>query len=413
MTAEVAIMNTNGIALAADSAVTLGNGKTYNTCDKLFALSKYHPVGIMIYGSADIMGLDWEIIIKSYRDFLGKKSFDKLSDYAGDFLNYLSKFPYFTNSQMVRYLKSMCFEVFSKILTKFIDELHAKFDNKENIKFSQIGTVFNTVIKNLKEKIEMAEDEKQIKVDSEFIDANINEINEMAKIVFENYHLSKNQIAELVNILKLNFQKCGWLNYPAGIVISGYGEREIYPTTCDFLVDGILGDSLIYSNYDIDQINDDHNASILPFSQTEMVYQFANGIEPNFSEKIQEKLETILKSLAPLINDPEEKKADAISKLLTDYMSSIIRGVYQEPIVKTVALMQISELVSMAEAMVNLTALRRHVSTDKESVGGPIDVALITKGDGFIWIKKKTSYDPHLNRELNQNYFRGGRNENI
>jgi hypothetical protein len=78
-----------------------------------------------------------------------------------------------------------------------------------------------------------------------------------------------------------------------------------------------------------------------------------------------------------------------------------------------VACMQKSELTSMAEAMVNLTALKRHVSIDSETVGGPIDVALITKGDGFIWIKKKTNYDPALNRHLDQSYFRGGKNENL
>jgi hypothetical protein len=34
MTAEVAIMNTQGIALAAGSAVTLSIGKTYNSADR-------------------------------------------------------------------------------------------------------------------------------------------------------------------------------------------------------------------------------------------------------------------------------------------------------------------------------------------------------------------------------------------
>ena len=96
MTAEVAIMNTEGIAMAADSAVTLSGGKIYNSADKLFALSKYYPVGIMMYSSATIMGVAWEIIIKSYRDYLGSKSFDKLSEYETDFINYLSRFPYFT-----------------------------------------------------------------------------------------------------------------------------------------------------------------------------------------------------------------------------------------------------------------------------------------------------------------------------
>jgi hypothetical protein len=54
MTAEIAIVNKNAVALAADSAVTLrdpSTSKIYNTANKLFMLSKFEPVGIMIYGA--------------------------------------------------------------------------------------------------------------------------------------------------------------------------------------------------------------------------------------------------------------------------------------------------------------------------------------------------------------------------
>lgn len=60
MTAEVAILNKQAVALAADSAVTtyVGDGqKIFNTVNKLFTLSKYHPVGIMAYSSAEVMGV--------------------------------------------------------------------------------------------------------------------------------------------------------------------------------------------------------------------------------------------------------------------------------------------------------------------------------------------------------------------
>jgi len=52
MTAEIAIMNRIGVAIAADRAVTLGGGegKIYTSSDKLFQLSTVAPVGIMIYG---------------------------------------------------------------------------------------------------------------------------------------------------------------------------------------------------------------------------------------------------------------------------------------------------------------------------------------------------------------------------
>lgn len=45
MTSEVLIMNKNAIVMAADSAVTVGNMKTYNGFNKLFMLSNDPPMG--------------------------------------------------------------------------------------------------------------------------------------------------------------------------------------------------------------------------------------------------------------------------------------------------------------------------------------------------------------------------------
>ena len=55
------------------------------------------------------------------------------------------------------------------------------------------------------------------------------------------------------------------------------------------------------------------------------------------------------------------------------------------------------ELAELAEALVNLTSLKRRVSPADETVGGPIDVAIISKGDGLVWIKRKHYFKPELN----------------
>ena len=64
------------------------------------------------------------------------------------------------------------------------------------------------------------------------------------------------------------------------------------------------------------------------------------------------------------------------------------------------------ELASMAEAFVNLTSIKRKMSLDVETVGGPIDVAVISKGDGFVWIRRKHYFEPKLNPQFVENYFR-------
>ena len=82
MTAEVAIMNEHVIVLAADSAVTVpmwidGQRKNryFRGANKLFQLSRTHPVGLMIHGAASVQGVPWELLIKDFRLAQDEKSY--------------------------------------------------------------------------------------------------------------------------------------------------------------------------------------------------------------------------------------------------------------------------------------------------------------------------------------------------
>ena len=63
------------------------------------------------------------------------------------------------------------------------------------------------------------------------------------------------------------------------------------------------------------------------------------------------------------------------------------------------------ELAVMAETLVSLTSFKRKMSMDVETVGGPIDVVIISKGDGFVWIKRKHYFKPELNPGFLANYY--------
>jgi hypothetical protein len=98
MTAEVAVLNRSAVALAADSAVTVEsvqNGrpieKVFNTANKLFTLSKYAPIGVMVYNTMSLGGVPWEVIIKHYRRDLGKTRHPRLELYCEDFLSFMRR----------------------------------------------------------------------------------------------------------------------------------------------------------------------------------------------------------------------------------------------------------------------------------------------------------------------------------
>ena len=84
-----------------------------------------------------------------------------------------------------------------------------------------------------------------------------------------------------------------------------------------------------------------------------------------------------------------------------DQLNDLLEKENLQPIMSIVGRLPKEELAEMAEALVNLTSLKRRVTPAAEIVGGPVDVAVISKGDGLVWMKRK-----HYNAaELNPRYF--------
>jgi hypothetical protein len=89
MTAEIAIVNSQAIALAADSAITVGRERVWKHANKLFSLGPRHDIGVMIYNSGDFLGIPWEIIIKQFRSIVSRRTFATVLDCSNAFRSYL------------------------------------------------------------------------------------------------------------------------------------------------------------------------------------------------------------------------------------------------------------------------------------------------------------------------------------
>ena len=87
--------------------------------------------------------------------------------------------------------------------------------------------------------------------------------------------------------------------------------------------------------------------------------------------------------------------------LFNKNLKAVVDNNHVFPLINTIAILQKEDLAEVAENLIYLTSLIRRITPDKESVGGPIDVALVSKGDGFIWIKRKHYFE----ETLNKNYF--------
>lgn len=156
MTAEVAVLNKKAVALAADSAMTTELGKIY-PANKLFALTKYHPVGVMIYNKAEFMGVPWETLIKMYRRRVGAKALATCKEHVEDFLEFLGEHPICKTEQEARNLAEIARATFAEIRSKVQEVLSQASDPSDSPSPPEESRALEKVIADRKLELSIAD----------------------------------------------------------------------------------------------------------------------------------------------------------------------------------------------------------------------------------------------------------------
>ncbi|MBY8992308.1 MAG: hypothetical protein KGD58_16300 [Candidatus Lokiarchaeota archaeon] len=242
--------------------------------------------------------------------------------------------------------------------------------------------------------------------------------------LFEDLPLNQQLSQKLNDIALLLFSRCPdeiFQSHLSGLVIAGFGQEDFFPQMYAYSIVGLAYEHVVYEVKQIEKIDFDSRATIIPFAQSEMVHTFMSGIDPFFNENIEIFISEVINEYPKLIienlpnlDQKEKKKLEnkyknigkKEFKKIVDKLESIKTKFFVDPIMKVVGMLPKDELAAMAESLVNLTSFKRKVSMQEETVGGPIDVALISKGEGFIWIKRKHYFKPELNPQFFANYYR-------
>jgi hypothetical protein len=428
MTAEIAVLNRNAIALAADSAVTLQlpeGPKIYHT-NKLFTLSKYRPVGIMIYGGADFMGVPWETIIKQYRSHLGRHGFPRLEQYAASFLSFMEgNASFFPIAQQRIYCGNLARSWLRHLKMRLRKAVQEKLGSTGPVSEASVKSIFRGIVVG-----DIAHLRTRRKLPSFSRSSAASVLRRHRKEVDA---AIESELQKLTSAVPLRLLRSGcvlaimrdYIWYAqSGIVVAGFGDDEFFPAlrchTVDSVVDGklrFLEDVRRRRQIAIGGVS----ASVIAFAQSEMVALFMNGIDRDYRDYIQAFLSELLAKAYPSSIEKaigaalsQAQKARIVSSLrkigaqlsagLDSAFDEYSRTLHSDPIVDIVNLLPKEELAAMAEALVNLTSFKRHVTRQAETVGGPIDVAVISRGDGFVWIKRKHYFSAELNPHFLANY---------
>lgn len=405
MTAEIAIFNRHAIALAADSAVTIGKERVWKNGNKLFTLGPSNDIAIMIYGAGEFVGFPWEVVVKAFRSSVADTKYDTVEYCAKAFLEFISG-----NQFQPDKLNRM---ISLGVLLKPIEAV------KKAIPKSARSREFRRVIDKI------CEDEIQKMEESPVIDGSPSfkefrkmyeeEIKSFSKEI-TGYVITKSVLECISSLAWEFFRRQQMTDYETGVVIAGYGRSEYFPSIMEFTIDGKHGAFLRHWVSRIINANGDEapKTYIVPFGQIDMFQLFMEGVAPEYLIFARKLLLNVLNDKSDLliknyVHDPDEviverarqAKDNEISvKKFMEESAEYRRNTVVQPILDVVRALPKEEMADMAQALVELTSLRRKVDSSLETVGGPVDIAVISKGDGLIWIKRKHYFDIAKNQDF-------------
>ena len=402
MSVGVCIINRNGIALAADSAGTYtGNKMFYNSMNKVFSLSRKYVYGAITYGATTIYNVSIDQVLKEFRTYLDSR------EHISDFFEILPLFEAFIN-QNSSYYKFDLAE--ANHCNGLIKDLVVDWGNKiktvatevdaEN-KISEILNQLETVMRG------------SLKIDNYDVSAYI-------KPTYNDYF---NMLIRMIVPELNNFptqKECFWdyicnyfnlsltneTNNYMGLFFAGYGHCDAFPKFTHIELYRVVGGKIKYrlvENYE----ESNNHAQIVPLAQPDVILTFCKGISNRFINYIPQKVESIINSKIDALPDTftiDQKNAlkTSLSSSKAEIASAInttIQNDNVKPILDSVQLIPLPEMGFLAESLVNITSLKRTFAIDgnQQTVGGPTDVAVMSKGDGFVWIKRKHYFDKQMN----------------
>jgi len=433
LTAEIAIMNREAIALATDSAVTVrfrDNERIYTSATKIVALSKYRPVAVMVYGNAHFMGVPWETVIKRFRDELGTESFDELPDYASELIKFLQfNNNIFKKPQEDHYAGQTIYSFFFYILKSIREQVidRTKSATNSELEKSEIRKICKSIIEMQYKLWKQGSDvlNKRPRAFS-VVKKRISDIvNRARKEVFEELPLSDDLNRKLTDIAIWLFIKTrADLRSPnnSGLIVAGFGRKDTFPRLRSYYLQGRISTNLHIREHESEDIGTLHDGRIIPFAQTDVVRTFMEGVNPEYQKALDTNIEEILLKLPAIILNQipqiDEKSRNHLLSSITGGLRNVAEefrkkttqlrsAQFVNPVTEIVRSLPKEELAEMAESLVNLTSLKRRLSSrESPTVGGPVDVAIISRGDGLIWIKRKHYFPPELNHQFFRNYYR-------
>jgi len=379
----------------------------------------------MVYSKSSLLGVPWETILKMFRRRLRTDEFPRLQDYGEELIRFLSESTNLFPAEIQdRFYLKLVGATFARVAQRIEEHLYKDLLEKDSDSTADERRAIAT--KYILEEIEMLQKHPDVtcyepSVGETMANKFSGKISDLMAQVFEEFRLDAEASNGLRKLAMLIVSKDDIAREArSGLVIAGFGRDDHFPVMQHFLLGEIYESHLKYRRMTEVPISVSKPAFVQPFAHAEMIETFLFGINPSFQLRVLDEIKALIADLPMDVVDEiddlsEEQKAKwkaKIGPIGTDVAALLLKELrdyrikhHLTPIYRAIAHLPKDQLAHVAASLVNLNSFQKRMSLKPETVGGPIDVAVISKGDGFIWIDRKHYFRPELNHHFFRNYY--------
>ncbi len=409
MTSEIAVMNQRAVALAADSAVTLIDGRTVvvrNEQRKLYQLIEGRPVGVMFFGMADVMGHPWDQLIAHFQNTKPEQS-SRLGGYATAFTGMLDHLEdFFPRERQKDEYRRLLASVYGYVLrlAEYM-QLDAGEGGTANV------AILDAAIEQVWRDYQFLPDgapRPDLACFPPGFGATVlreygEQIDELLSYGFGAVGLDQQALQRLRDIAVYCVVKDLFLEDVTGLVFAGFGTEDRYPVLCTWFVSAIVGGIVKRAEVSRDAIDTDVKSKIRIFADSEVTNAFIRGIDFNLERRLYGGFAQMMHGLVSEVVDafPEvdaarrEQVRQSYQGAVPAYLEmfhGMIAGYQQQayinPVLRVLEIAARGELADTARELVGLNVFKKRIMAQRETVGGEIDVAVISRDGGFQWWPK-------------------------
>lgn len=410
MTSEILVMNQRALALAADSAVTMFDGGKVivrNDQKKLFNLADGMPVGVMFFGVADLMGHPWDVLVEEYRKHAPAKPLKYLRDYAESLFASLDGLESFFpaaryKDEYKRLIASVHRFIFryahylvetgadgpdEAVLEEAIDRIWRRYqaypDGRPRKDLECFPPGFGT---------RLADDHADL-------------ISDMIGYSFAAFSISLDSRRQLQDIAVFAVIKDLFLEDITGLVFGGFGADEPYPAVVTYNVSAVIEGIVKRARIDETHIDGDVHAAISLYADSEASYAFLRGIDVGLEGRIYGTFHAAAGQLVEKVvgefGDIDPVRREAVRReALSEHVPQAVQDCYEainahqqqafiDPVLAVVEISTRQDLAETVHDLVALNIFRKRITAQDPTVGGAIDVAVISRDAGFLWWKRQ------------------------